>query len=57
MISIGLDSGTSAIKGVCFSPEKGVIKKISRPVELLHPAENRTELDAEKYFHYYFFII
>lgn len=50
MISIGLDSGTSVIKGVCFSPEKGVIKKISRPVELLHPAENRTELDAEKYF-------
>ncbi len=50
MNSIGLDLGTSAVKGVCWSPEKGILKKISERIDLQHPAENHTELDAGRYF-------
>ena len=49
MTLIGLDLGTGAIKGVCFNPEKGVLKKISERVEFNHPFENHAELDPGTY--------
>ena len=49
MTSIGLDLGTGAIKGVCFSQSRGVLKKISERVAFNYPAPNHAELDPEIY--------
>ncbi len=49
MTTIGLDLGTGAIKGVCFNPEKGVLKKVSERVNFNYPAENFVELDPLQY--------
>ena len=49
MTTIGLDLGTGAIKGVCWSQEKGVLKKVSERVAFNYPAPNHAELDPELY--------
>jgi len=49
MTSIGLDLGTGAVKGVCWSVRQGVLKSISRRVTFDHPAPGRVELDPAAY--------
>ncbi len=47
--TIGLDLGTSNIKGVCWSAARGVIHKVNAPVELAHPGKGRVEINPEGY--------
>ena len=49
MTSIGLDLGTGAIKGVCWSQQKGILHKISERVTFEHPAPDHAELDPRQY--------
>ena len=49
MITIGLDLGTGAIKGVCRDSEKGILAKISERVSFNYPAGNHVELDPKQY--------
>ena len=49
MNCIGLDLGTGAVKGVCWNPAKGILKKISERVAFEHPAPDHVEIDPGKY--------
>lgn len=44
---IGLDLGTSALKGVLMRPDGAVLKQAERPVRYDRPAPGRVEHDAE----------
>ena len=46
---IGLDLGTSAMKGVLVESHGPILCQASRPVELLRLADQRAELDPEQY--------
>ena len=47
---IGLDLGTGTIKGVLWNPQRGIIARDRRRVQLLRPAEKMVEIDAAGYF-------
>lgn len=47
---IGLDLGTSAIKGARLQTDGTVLKTASRPVHYQHPGPNRVEADAENFY-------
>lgn len=49
-LTIGLDIGTSAIKGVLLDPARGVLAEARRATELLRPAPGRVEFSAERCF-------
>lgn len=46
---IGLDLGTGAIKGVCWHPVKGVLRKSSKRVTFSYPRPGFVEIDALEY--------
>ncbi len=47
---IGLDLGTSAIKGVLMDSCGGILAEATRSTDLLHPQKGWTELDPEKHY-------
>ena len=49
MNCIGLDLGTGAVKGVCWSSVGGILKKISERVAFEHPAPDHSEIDPVLY--------
>jgi len=49
-LAIGLDIGTSAIKGVLLDPARGVLAEARRATELLRPAQGQVEFSAERCF-------
>ena len=49
LTTIGLDLGTSGVKGVCWNRKNGILRSATAPVPLVQSEEGRIEIDPAAY--------